>query len=357
MEITSPPSSCPHCGCVANLYKHSSREQICMDLPIRGKRVGLCIKRQRYRCRECNQTFWERIDDIIDDKRNCTKRLLAYIEKQSLKRTFVSISEEVGMDEKTIRNIFRVYVNHLGETIRFETPQWLGIDEIHIIKPRCVLTNIEEQTLFDILPDRNKETVISYLSRLPNKERKRFILLKRNKELSERDTFILDVWTKNYPSLRIAYELKETFLDIWECPNKQLAILKYCDWKAKIPIEIEPAFNALTKAMNNWEREIFAYFDHRITNAYTESLNSFIRVTNRLGRGYSFEALRAKILFTKGLIKQRKPKHQRRLDGYELREENFPMFKVPLIYVRDQEERKYLGIDLPALIEKLEKGQ
>lgn len=189
VEITSPPSSCPHCGCVANLYKHSSREQICMDLPARGKRVGLCIRRQRYRCRECNQTFWERIDDIIDDKRNCTKRLLAYIEKQSLKR------------------------------------------------------------------------------------------------------------------------------------------------------------------------EIFAYFDHRITNAYTESLNSLIRVTNRLGRGYSFEALRAKILFTKGLIKQRKPKHQRRLDGYELREENFPMFKVPLIYVRDQEERKYLGIDLPALIEKLEKGQ
>lgn len=177
VEITSPPSSCPHCGCVANLYKHSSREQICMDLPIRGKRVGLCVRRQRYRCRECNQTFWERIDDIIDDKRNCTKRLLAYIEKQSLKRTFVSISQEVGMDEKTIRNIFRVYVNHLGETIRFETPQWLGIDEIHIIKPRCVLTNIEEQTLFDILPDRNKETVISYLSRLPNKERKIYVTM------------------------------------------------------------------------------------------------------------------------------------------------------------------------------------
>ncbi|MEI0738698.1 transposase [Paenibacillus sp. JTLBN-2024] len=109
-----------------------------------------------------------------------------------------------------------------------------------------------------------------------------------------------------------------------------MAILKYCDWKAKIPIEIEPAFNALTKAMNNWEREIFAYFDHRITNAYTESLNSFIRVTNRLGRGYSLEALRAKILFTKGLIKQRKPKHQRRLDGYELREENFQRSKYPL---------------------------
>lgn len=53
-----------------------------------------------------------------------------------------------------------------------------------------------------------------------------------------------------------------------------------------------------------------AYFDHRITNAYTESLNSLIRVVNRLGRGYSFDALRAKILFTEGLQKERKPKYQ-----------------------------------------------
>ncbi|MFD0677029.1 MULTISPECIES: transposase [unclassified Paenibacillus] len=41
--------------------------------------------------------------------------------------------------------------------------------------------------------------------------------------------------------------------------------------------------------MANWEEEVFAYFDHRITNAYTESLNGLIRVINRLGRGYSFE--------------------------------------------------------------------
>nr|WP_246309954.1 transposase family protein [Paenibacillus frigoriresistens] len=91
VETNSPPSACPHCGCIAILYKHDSREQLCMDLPIHGKRVGLLIKRQRYRCRECYQTFWERLDHTIDEKRNCTKRLLSYVEKQSLKRTFVSI--------------------------------------------------------------------------------------------------------------------------------------------------------------------------------------------------------------------------------------------------------------------------
>ena len=37
--------------------------------------------------------------------------------------------------------------------------------------------------------------------------------------------------------------------------------------------------------MGNWEQEIFAYFEHPITNAYTESLNNLIRLTNRIGRG------------------------------------------------------------------------
>lgn len=416
VETNSPPSHCPHCGCVANLYKHGNRDQLCMDLPIHGKRVGLLFKRQRYKCRECNQTFWERLDHTIDEKRNCTKRLLSYVEKQSLKRTFVSISDDVGMDEKTVRNIFRDYINNLEETLRFETPNWLGIDEIHIIKPRCVLTNIEERTVLEILPNRNKETVVGYLSHLPNrgriqyvtmdmwkpykdavktvlpkatiivdkfhvvrmanqaletirkqlkdglspKERRglmhdRFILLKRHKELTEMDKITLDLWTKNHPSLGIAYELKESFFSLWDNDSRQKAYVKYHVWKAMIPKELQSAFEPLTKAMENWEAEIFAYFDHRVTNAYTESLNNLIRVINRLGRGYSFEALRAKILFTEGLAKQRKPKYQRRINDYVL-EENFPMFKMPPV-IREPEETTLLGIDLSTLIEKLEKGE
>lgn len=177
VEAVSPPTACPHCKQKPVLYRHGNREHVCMDLPIHGKRVGLLIKRQRYNCRSCNQTFWERLDHTINKKRNCTNRLLSFIEKQSLKRTFASISEDVGLNEKTIRNIFRDYINHLEKTFCFETPNWLGIDEIHIIKPRCVFTNIEERTLLNILPNRNKDTVIGYLSRLPDKGRIQYVTM------------------------------------------------------------------------------------------------------------------------------------------------------------------------------------
>lgn len=140
-----------------------------------------------------------------------------------------------------------------------------------------------------------------------------------------------------------------------------MATLKYHDWKNRIPANLEHAFEPLVKAVNSWEGEIFAYFDHPITTAYTESLNSLIRVINRLGRGYSFEALRAKILYTEGLAKVRKPKYQKRkfMDSSELRDHDYPMFlqfSLPSL-VREEPSIQLLGIDISTLIEKLEKGE
>jgi transposase len=63
---------------------------------------------------------------------------------------------------------------------------------------------------------------------------------------------------------------------------------------------VRDAFQPIIVVLDNWRPEIMAYFDHPITNAYSELLNNLIRVVNRLGRGYSFEALRAKILFAEG---------------------------------------------------------
>lgn len=82
--------------------------------------------------------------------------------------------------------------------------------------------------------------------------------------------------------------------------------------EASITPETAETFRPLTTAWKNWHPEILAYFDHRVTNAYTESLDSLIRVMNRVGRGYSFEALRAKMLYTEGLHKVERPKFERR---------------------------------------------
>ncbi len=252
----------------------------------------------------------------------------------------------------------------------------MGIDEIHLIKPRCVISNIRNNTIVNMLPNRDKKTVVNYLYNLQGKEevqyvamdmwtpyrdavqavlpdarividkfhvvrmandavekvRKslreqltpkqrrglmhdRFVLLKRERDLNDKERLLLDGWTKNYPELGAAYRLKEAFYGIYEgSSSPEAAIAAYEAWNKAVVPEARDAFGDLIRAFTNWQPFILNYFEHPVTNAYTESLNSLIRVMNRLGRGYSFEALRAKILFTEGIHKHTlsRPKFERR---------------------------------------------
>jgi len=88
-----------------------------------------------------------------------TKRLLKSIQEQSMSKTFVEVAESVGVDEKTIRNVFKDYVALKEREYQFETPKWLGIDEIHIIRrPRLVLTNIERRTTSSLTVTRKQSS-------------------------------------------------------------------------------------------------------------------------------------------------------------------------------------------------------
>jgi transposase len=295
----------------------------------------------------------------MDERHGATRRLVAYIERQALRRTFVSVADDVGLAESTVRRIFGEHTAALEAARQPATPEWLGIDEIHLGgKPRCVLTNVQQRTILDLLRDRNRSTVAAFLAGLPAKERvqlvamdmwrpykdavntvlprativvdkfhvlrlasaameairkdhrsrldrkqrrqlmhDRFILLKRGRDLAPQEQWILESWMLEFPMLARAYAQKEAFYAIWELPDRQAAKEAYGAWLRALPGELEPAFRDLTTAMANWEPEVFAYFDHPITNAYTESLNNLIRLTNRIGRGYSFAAIRAKLLY------------------------------------------------------------
>ena len=286
VETLEAPTSCPHCQS-SNLVGFGRRKQMVKDLPMHGRRVGLYIDTRRYRCRNCGKTFYE-VLPVIDEKRLMTKRLTQWIGKQAIKRTFASIAEDVGCTEFTVRAVFNDYVNDLEKTIRFETPKWMGIDEIHLIKPRGVIANIQNNTIVELLPNRNKDTVVRFLHHLEGKERiqyvamdmwtpyrdavravipqaeivvdkfhvvkmanealekvrkslresltpkqrrglvhDRFVLLKHDRDLNDKERLNLDGWTKNYPELGEAYRLKEQFFDIYDAESPDEAQAKF----------------------------------------------------------------------------------------------------------------------------------
>src|SRR5258708_13163000 len=105
----------------------------------------------------------------------------------------------------------------------------------------------------------------------------RFILLRRKADLNESQQLILAVWTTNLPQLGLAHDLKEDFFDLWKASTREEAMRLYQQWQARIPADLQPAFQPLLTAMENWNREYFNYFDHPITTTSTAPRNALLR--------------------------------------------------------------------------------
>lgn len=161
---------------------------------------------------------------------------------------------------------------------------------------------------------------------------------------------MLESWAAAFPLLADAYEAKEAFYVLWELPDRQTAKEAYGAWRRNLSRELGPAFRELTTAMENWESEIFAYFEHPITNAYTESLNNLVRLTNRIGRGYSFAAIRAKLLYGVGWRVRPKPVLRRLARTQE--REHVPKGQ-PAVPSLDRRAGEDYGASLPVLVRHL----
>ena len=360
-EPTLGSEDCPFCQFPAAefLVKFGAKAQEFLDAPMRGKPVTVVVERQRYRCKNCGRTHSVPLPHL-DEKRNMTLRLVDYIRQQALKRPFVQIASEVGVTEKTVRDVFGEYTEQLDEQREVSFPQWLGIDELLLANNlRCILTDVQNRKVIDILPSRDLRSVAKWLRSIPNPQgveivtmdmwkpykdaayaifpaarvvvdkfhivrmanysvdlvrknirsdqtagqrrhimRSRFLLFKRKRDLVDQEKLELEMWGCYFPQLLAAYDLKEAFYQIWdESANSIDAYNMYAEWEAAVPDDLAPFFKVITTAVGNWHKEIFAYFDNGATNAYTECLNGIVKNINRAGRGYSFDVIRSKIIY------------------------------------------------------------
>lgn len=361
-EVLSPEASaCPTCG--KPLYRHGHRKIAIADTPQQMQPVCLEIDRPRYRCDACGRTLTLELP-FLDEKRRVTRRLLEAIRERCLGMTFRSLAEQTGLAVNTIKNIAQDLIEELGQTVRFETPVIMGIDELNLAGGyRCIITNLATNSVFDMLEERTKahmkpffrdladrekvEWVCTDMWRpfkesfgpfLPNArlvidkfhvvrmasdaledERKkhqssldrndrlkvkksiRWLTLKRPTSLSAQEKEALELVRVGIPVLAEAYDFKEMFYGIYDETNKAAAMRAFEAWENSLPPGRFPKFHALARTVHNHYDDIFAYWDAptRITNAYTESLNGLVKVANRMGRGYSYEIIRAKTLYAK----------------------------------------------------------
>lgn len=420
---------CPHCGRSHGTVAHARRTLVIRDIPAYGKAVVVHLDVPRLKCRPCNQTFTASVPEV-DTTREMTERLATWIGRQSIEYPYSEIAKQVRIDEKTVRNIFDEYVAELAKTHQRETPIWLGIDEIKLKRFRAIFTNLHGRSLLEMLPDRYVSTVTTFLASMPDKNRishvaidmwsgyrkavqvalpnakivvdKFHVLMKANvafeavrrkiaresdngaglglkrahklfekraKDLKPDQYLTVSGWLNNFPILAAAYDLKERLYGIYDATTPDEAWGEYLHWESTIPKELAKPFRVVKTAFRNWRPYILNYFDdQRVTNAFTESFNAKVRAVYRNGRGYSFERLRAKVLYTdmfqKRVKMQEKVKvRKQRFDDVE--SEGFQRMYLmsyakvdePEYEVKIQTRVVNLGTDLSTLERFLDEGK
>jgi transposase len=63
-EYTVKPTACQKCGVLDRLYRHGTKDTIYRDSPIRGHATRILARVQRYKCRECGETFLQPLAGI-----------------------------------------------------------------------------------------------------------------------------------------------------------------------------------------------------------------------------------------------------------------------------------------------------
>lgn len=362
-EYAVPPTACTKCGVINHWYNWGPKPITIRDSPIRGRPVRIIAKAKRYKCRACNGTFIQPLGGLHPDTRmtaRCVEFIEEQCLRDTFIRIaeHVGCDDRTVRDiaHAHIDRLNASYRPWLPEWLGIDETMIDG-------KQRCVITDVVNRVPIDMLPDRDLPTVTQWLYQFRERNvvkglaidmwrpyktaahavfpglpviidkfhlvrmantamdnvrismakdqakvvgrdwmRRKVLLRLRYKNLDVDGRYNLDMWLDNEPELAIAYRLKESFYDIYDSASNEDAAKRLDDWRASVPAGMRKTkkdFKPLMTCTANWREEMLAYFDHPISNGYTEALNGVAKVINRAGRGYSFKVLRARLLFRK----------------------------------------------------------
>ena len=186
---------CPECG-VRSTRQHGQKPIQVRDVPCFGRQVYLTLPRRRFKCRHCGGPFTEHLC-FVEFGTNFTKRYEQHIFDECYERSQSAVAIQEGISDTVVRKVYEAYSGGYTEPAgRPKRIRALGIDEISMRKGHgryiCVITDIDRKRVVEVLSNRKKDTVISYLSDLP-------------KSVRESIRYVsIDMWKPYYQAVREA---------------------------------------------------------------------------------------------------------------------------------------------------------
>ena len=169
IELARRVHKCPVCNTKTNSI-HDYRKQIIRDRKAFGKDVYLHLRKRRYVCPDCGKRFYEE-NSFLPRYYHVTQRLIVGI--ISAFRETVSATHVARENNVSVGTALRYFdlVNYSSTNL----PEVLSIDEFKGNaggeKFQCIITDAENHSVLDIVPNRKAADLIRYFLKYPRKQR------------------------------------------------------------------------------------------------------------------------------------------------------------------------------------------
>ena len=171
--LNNTTTSCKECGSLSIVIKEYKIKKITHSISTNQPCI-LKYKARRFRCKDCNKTFFEDNPFCQKDEKLSLFTDIKILEKlRSHTATFSSVSKDLHASVQTVINVFDKYV----EGARLPFSEVICIDEIYTNKLTrkkysCIIMDFKTKQVIDVYPSRHKYDLIDKLSKVPINERK-----------------------------------------------------------------------------------------------------------------------------------------------------------------------------------------
>lgn len=260
--------------------KRNARKYIVSLDNISPKRIGI------------DEIAYEKGHKYLTVVRDLDLNKVIWVGKSRKKETLDKFFKELGIEKSwniddAVMDMWDPYI----ASVKANTNARITFDKFHISKK---INDAVDKV-------RKKEFAKADKEEKKRMKKKRFLILSRQKRLSdEKRETLLDLMTINN-NLYIAYILKEQVLDIFDEKDEVLAMKRLHRWFENVEKAGVMQFQEVVKTIKNYIYGIINYFKYRLTNAQSEGFNNKINVIKRRAYGFrDLEYFKLKILQTCG---------------------------------------------------------
>jgi|SRR5947209_2846308 len=312
-ELLTDPAMCCHCKASPELLLNHGMTMLSVkDIPQINQQVQISLTRRRYLCSACGGTTLQPITGIAEGFR-LTDRLITLAAQRAFRTPLDMVAAELGLTECLVRAVVSEEVDRLERVASYDAPRILNVRLTYLDeREKLLMADAEAHRVIGIAAGADAEVAIRAISKLRDPGRVEIVTLPMVRYLWSAvrevlpqakvsvDRFLvmslgsdaLDAVRERVHScspgpkrekalLAAARVLRSRFIDVFRTESGLTARRRYSEWAAGLPEELGFAFCPLVRMVEDWNEEIFCYFDHHFAQDEPAAIGRSTRPTLR----------------------------------------------------------------------------